>query len=234
MYILAIDTSGNVLTCAVSDDEKILAEEYSDVSKTHSESLMPMIDDVLKKAFLDIKDIEAFACAVGPGSFTGLRIGVATVKAFAQAGKKVCIGVGTLEGLAQNGILFEGSICPMIDARHGEVYSAIFKSDANEVKRITQTGAYAVKDLLLDMPKVNTLFLGDGADVNCEEIKKAFGEKAFFAKRGMRYNRAASIVSVAFNKISLGETLSYFDLTPLYIKKTQAERNLKNKCGDLV
>lgn len=229
MHILAIDTSGNVLTCAVSDDDKILAEEYCDVSKTHSTGLMPMIDSILKKAFLNIMDIDAFACAAGPGSFTGLRIGVATIKAFAQAGDKVCVAIDTLEALAQNGVLFEGQICPMIDARHGEVYSALFESSLNEVKRITKTQANDIKDLLLKMPKVRTLFLGDGADVNYDEIKKVFGENAYFAKRGMRYNRAASIISIAFDKINTGETVSYYDLTPLYIKKTQAERNLQNK-----
>ncbi|MEZ4357886.1 MAG: tRNA (adenosine(37)-N6)-threonylcarbamoyltransferase complex dimerization subunit type 1 TsaB [Eubacteriales bacterium] len=234
MYILAIDTSISVLTCAVSKDDKILAEEYSDVNKTHSTGLMPMVDSILKKACLDIKDIDAFSCTVGPGSFTGLRIGVATVKAFAQAGKKACVAVDTLEALAQNGVLFEGRICPMIDARHGEVYSATFESNADEIKRITDTEAYLVSELLLNMPKVKTLFLGDGADVNEEEIKEVFKENAYFAKKGMRYNRASSIISIAFNKINEGKTISFYDLTPVYVKKTQAERNLDNKDEDLV
>ena len=126
MLILGIDTCCMAATTALMSDDRLVAQVVQNNKKTHSQNIMPMIDFMLSQAEVSAKDVDGFAVAVGPGSFTGVRIGVATIKALAHATGKPCIAVSTLKALANNVVPFEGIICPIMDARRGQVYNALF------------------------------------------------------------------------------------------------------------
>ena len=224
MNILAVDTSGNVCCAAVLADEKILSEIYVDNKKTHSETLGPMIDECLKSAGLDIKDIGLFCCAIGPGSFTGLRIGAGMIKAFAHASGKPAIGVNTLDALAVNAGGTDEAVCPMIDARRGETYCALYRNG----ERISEYRAEPVDIFLQELAGQKAVFLGDGA-VNYRE--KILGASAGFriAHPGIVLQRAGSVGLAALSMYKKGLCQDAYSLKPFYLRETQAERLSKHK-----
>ncbi len=215
MKILAIDTSGSVCSVAVLLGDKVLAEVYVDNKKTHSQMLAPMIDDCLSRADLALQDIDLFACAIGPGSFTGLRIGVSMIKGFCQALDKKCIGVNTLDALAQNMMGDKRIVCPIIDARRGDVYTASF----NGGNRLGDYRAVQLSELLKELAGQDALFLGDAAISFRQEILDAGFS---VAHSGIALQRASSVGLVAYEHQS--NAVSAYELEPFYLRQTQAER----------
>lgn len=223
MNILSVDTSGNVCTVAVLCDNKVLSEIYVDNKMTHSQTLGPMIDDVLKRADLSISDIDMFACAVGPGSFTGLRIGVGMIKAFCHSSGKKCVAVNTLDALAYNLKGDQRLVCPVIDARRMDVYTATYKQN----KRISEYRALQISDLLNQLNGEDAVFVGDGSIAFEEQIL----ETGFTtAHRGVSLQRASSVGLLAYERRD--EAISAYELEPFYLRQTQAERVYAEKHKD--
>ena len=191
MIILAIDTTGKVCSTAVSKDGKLLSEEYRDVGLTHSASLMPMIETVLDSAGVDISDVDRIAVSNGPGSFTGVRIGVCAAKALAHArGIPIC-SISTLEAMSHNIAHFDGAVVPMIDARRGEVYAAAFRDG----KRIMPDTAGPIEQIL-DKIEDRIICLGDGATALHDRIIKLRPD-ALFAPANLAFQRAGSSALLA-------------------------------------
>ena len=226
MLILGLDTCSMSSSAAVVSDEKMIAQFSVNHKKTHSERIMPQIEDMLKSADISIDDIDVFAASVGPGSFTGVRIGVATIKAFAQALNKPCIKVSALEGLAENVSCFNGIIAPILDARRNQVYNALFESNGSEITRLCDDRALMLDDLLEELKSYNTniIFTGDGVPVFGDIIKDTLKDKAFFAPAPLMYNQAASIALIGIKKLKNGETEGYENLVPEYVRLSQAEQ----------
>jgi tRNA threonylcarbamoyladenosine biosynthesis protein TsaB len=219
MYILAVDTSGNVCSAAVLRDARIMAEIYVDNTKTHSETLGPMADECLKSAGIGIKDVDAFCCAIGPGSFTGIRIGAGMIKAFAHASGKPVLGINTLDALAQNAAGTDEAVCPVIDARRGEVYTAVYRGG----ERLTDYRAVLLDTVLCELKGTKTVFLGDAALNYRESI---LGASASFrvAHEGIALQRAGSVGLAALALFQNGRRGDAYDLEPFYLRETQAER----------
>lgn len=222
MLILGIDTCCMAATAAVTDDNRLIAQTVINHKKTHSQKMMPQIEGMLDLAEIDIKEIDGFAVAVGPGSFTGVRIGVATIKALAQANNKPCVAISTLEGLANNNALFNGIVCPILDARREQVYNSLFKDGL----RLCDDRALGIIELLDELKNYEDkiLFCGDGTLVFKDIIKETLGNKAVFAQRMQNLNLGASIAELGYNAIKNGDYISYNDLIPSYIRLSQAER----------
>ncbi len=219
MNILAVDSSGNVCSTAVLRDERIIAETYVDNLKTHSETLAPMADACLNSAGLSVRDIDLFACAIGPGSFTGLRIGAGLIKAFAHASGKTALGINTLDALAFNVSGTDETICPVIDARRGEVYTAAYCKGT----RIGDYRAILLTALLEELQGSKAVFTGDAALRYAAEIRAA-SENYRIAHPGITLQRAGSVGLVAFERYQQGERGDAYSLEPFYLRETQAER----------
>lgn len=223
MNILAVDTSGNVCTAAVLCDNKVLCEIYVDNKMTHSQTLGPMVDDVLKRAEKTISDIDLFACAVGPGSFTGLRIGVGMIKAFCHSSGKKCVAVNTLDALAYNLKGDKRLVCPIIDARRMDVYNATYKQN----ERNCEYRALQISDLLDELKGEDVVFVGDGSLVFEERISEAGFSTAH---RGIALQRASSVGLLAYGQRD--KAISAYELEPYYLRQTQAERVYAEKQKD--
>lgn len=229
MIILAIESSAKTASVAVWKDGAIAAEISVNNTLTHSQTLMPMTEQVLALANVGIEDVDAFACNVGPGSFTGVRIGVSTVKALAHGTNKPCIAVNTLDALANN-VAGRGLVVPLMDARCGQVYTAVY----NKTDKLELLGDYeAIKlDGFLDglaMLQTDIEFVGDGAQVFAELIKQKLGNRAVIADEHLVYARAAATAQLAAEKLAKGETVSYEQLAPFYLRAPQAERARNEK-----
>lgn len=227
MKILSVDTSSNVATVAVTDDEKLICEILVNTKKTHSQTLMPMIDSALKQSELEISDIDLIASANGPGSFTGLRIGVSAVKGLSHATNIPVVGVSILEAMAYNLPFCEYIISPIMDARRNQVYNAVYEWKNDEISEIKEPRALSIEELteeLLQMDR-KVVFLGDGVSVHQEFIKEKMGEKALFAPVSAKEQRASGLAAAAKNK----GKISCYELAPIYLRKPQAERELEEK-----
>lgn len=182
MKVLALDTSSNVATAAVMEDGKLLGESILNHKKTHSQKIMVMIEELLKDLELTVRDIDLFAAANGPGSFTGLRIGVATVKALAHSVNKPVAGVSTLAGLAYNMPYAEHIIVPIMDARRNQVYTASYIWDEDGFKELSPDEAMSIEECVANCGELlDIIFVGDGVDVYREYIKEKLGDRAHFA-----------------------------------------------------
>lgn len=230
MNILAVDTSANVAAAALVSGGKLLAESMLNNKTTHSEKLMPMIDFVLKNSGMDITDIDLFAVANGPGSFTGLRIGVSTVKGLAHAVNKPIVGISTLAGLAYNLFETDGLISPIMDARRFQVYNAVYKWEKGVFREIAPPRAIALDDCIKEFENEKKVyFLGDGVPVHKEAIKEKMGDRAVFVPENNLNQRASSLAVLAEKKAALSEKDDYNSLMPFYLRKPQAEREYEEK-----
>lgn len=216
MNLLMLDASSSSASVCIARPDALIFESYLNNGLTHSSSLMPMVEDALRHAGLDAGDIDVFGCVVGPGSFTGVRIGVATVMGL--AGDKPCAPVDGLEALAAQAAAFGGIVVPILDARAGQVYAAQFENG----RRIAADEPVKLEELLDNLAATGKkcLFLGDGATAHRERLEKAdFGVIAPPALRGLHASAAAHI---AFSR---QETwLPASQLRPLYLRAPQAER----------
>lgn len=219
MKILAIDTSALTATAAILEDDVLLGEISITTKLTHSQTIMPMIDELLKKVSLDISDIDLFACSEGPGSFTGLRIGIGTVKGLAFGLDKPVCAVSTLEALAYNIAPTPYAIAPIMDARRGQVYNAVYSWQGEELLCTAEPRALSVEELCSEITE-KTIFVGDGVRVHREKIKELLGENAIFAPPQNLLQRASSVAYASRNK----KAVSAAELSAVYLRKPQAER----------
>ena len=231
MKILALDASGIVASVAIASEEEIIAEYTIKHKKTHSQTLLPMIDKVLKFAEVDLKDIEYIAATEGPGSFTGLRIGAATAKGLSQALNIPIVNVPTLEALAYNIVESDKLICPIMDARRGNVFAAIYKMSNEGLEVIRKQEALPIEDLIKDINALekNIIFVGDGINVHKDYIKNYLRVDYIFAPAYLREQKAASVVGVALDYIKKNKYVQSKDFKPVYLRKSQAERELELK-----
>ena len=229
MRVLAIDTASNVATAAVVEDDKLLGESILNHKKTHSQKIMPMIEELLGDLELSVNDIDLFAVANGPGSFTGLRIGVAAMKGLAHAMGKPIVGVSTLAGLAYNLPCAEHIIVPIMDARRNNVYTASYIWDEG-MRELGEPEAMSIEECIDACSGfLDTIFVGDGVSVYKDYIVSRLGEHAIFAPASAMNQRASSIAMIAMEKAKNGEVDDYNSLKPFYLRKSQAERELEEK-----
>ena len=217
MLILSLDSSAIAGSVALCDGERLLAEYTVNLGNTHSETLLPMVESILKLSGYTPDDVDIFACSEGPGSFTGIRIGAATIKGLAFSTDKPCIGVSTLEALAYNLRGFDGVICPVMNARRAQVYNAVFDRDMN---RLTEDRAIAAADLAVELQKYERVFLcGDGT-----EVALRGGVRAIAAPERLLHQSAYSVAQCALKKFSEGARTKDTELSPVYLRLPQAER----------
>ena len=238
MKILALDSSGLVASVALLENDNLVAEFTVNNKKTHSQTLLPMLDEVVKAAGIELDTVDAIAIAAGPGSFTGLRIGAATVKGLSLALDKPIIPVPTLEGLAYN---FWGSdrlICPIMDARRNQVYTGIYEFCKEEIPEkessehqlvmhsIKEQCAIAVDELVEELNRLGreVIFLGDGVPVYREQILQKLKVPCSFAPAANNRQRAVSVASLGAVYYAHGRTVTAAEHEPEYLRKSQAER----------
>ena len=223
MNILMIDTSGPACGAAIVKDGKPVYEAELNVGMTHSQRLMPMVDAALAMTGMTMEEIDLFGAVLGPGSLTGVRIGVSTVKALAHAAGKPCIGIDALEALAMNVPEFDGVVCPILDARAQQVYGAIFEPGVPPA-RICEDTAEKLTAFLDRVEETGrrAMFVGDGVPAYEKAIRERLGDKAVFAPaahQGLRALCAAMLAQEYADKAQ-----DYITLLPLYLRAPQAER----------
>lgn len=232
MKILGLDSSGLVAGVAVVEDGILLGEYTTDYKKTHSQTLLPMLDALKNMIELDPNTLDAIAVASGPGSFTGLRIGSATAKGLGLALKKPLVEVPTLEGLAWNLWGTDRVVCPLMDARRNQVYTAAYEfvptGEEFRLKTVIPQGPADIDDMLA---KINGLgrqviFLGDGVPVYYERIRKSIEVEYSIAPAGNNRQRAGSIAALGMVFYAEGKTVEAADHHPEYLRKSQAEREV--------
>ena len=233
MLILALDSTAQVGSVALCEDEKLIAEYTLNTGHTHSETLLPTVEFLLKSCGVTVDDIDLFACTAGPGSFTGVRIGAATVKGLAFGKGKPCVGVSTLEALATNARAFEGIICPCMNARRQQVYNALFESKDGKLTRLCEDRALAIEDLLKEVseyaPEKRIYLVGDGAELvmDFDEFGEQFpvldGCMILLGER-LRNQSGYSVALVALEAYRNGNVCTDAELAPVYLRPSQAER----------
>ena len=230
MRILAIDSSATAASAALVEGGKVLGEFYINTRLTHSQTLMPMIDDVLKCTQSDLSSVDLFAVSAGPGSFTGIRIGIASIKGLAMVLNKPCVGVSTLEAMAHNLGHLEGTICAVMDARCQQVYNAMFKVHDGLLKRVTPDRALTMEDLAKECENYEKpLFLvGDGAKL-CYNNQWFKNLNALLPPEPLIYQRAYGVAKSALMAYEQGGAVTPAALMPIYLRLPQAERELKKR-----
>ena len=228
MKILAIDTSSKICSVSILEDNNVIIEKHNDDEKTHSQKLMPLIDETLKQVDLTLDNIDLLACCQGPGSFTGIRIGISTVKAFADVKNIPIIGVTSLESLAYN-LESSGLIAAIIDAKHDNVYFALFESSNGNYKTVIESTTDEIDKIIscLEQYNENITFVGDGAEVHKELIAQRIPNSTF-ASELQNIQTSISIGKCAYNKYNCNDYTKNYSISPIYLKKSQAEINLEN------
>lgn len=225
MKILAFDSTAKAASAAVCEDEKLLALYNVDNGLTQSELLLPMIENLLASLKLQYSDIDIFATSTGPGSFTGVRIGVALLKGIAFGREAACVSVSTLEALAENAKGLSGLIVPVMDARRNEFYNAIFRFDGRELKRLTPDRAISADELARELIALGEEIhlTGDGYDVAVKLLTER-GVTLSETPVLLRNENAYSIATLALKKYKNGEITSDSEIMPTYLRLPQAER----------
>ena len=230
MLILAFETSAKAASVALTDGEKLLGESYQNTGLTHSQTLLPMAQELLKSCGYTPQQVEAVAVAAGPGSFTGIRIGVAAAKGFAWGKELPCYGVSTLEAMARNLGVWQGLVVPVMDARRSQVYTATFLAESGKLSRLCEDRAISLEKLGNELQNVTQpIFLvGDGS-ILCYNTLKATVPKLVMPPEHRMHQRAAGVALVAADKIAAGENGNGAELTPNYLRLSQAERERLEK-----
>ncbi len=229
MIVLGIDTSSEVATVAIMNEEKLIGEYTINHKKTHSQKLMPMIEEVFRSCDIKVEEIDLIGVSIGPGSFTGLRIGVATAKAMAHIKNIPIAPVNTLESLAFNMNLSKGIICPIMDAQRNQVYSAKYTWENNELIEIEEIDVKDIDTLIEELKEryEEIVVLGEGAILHKEKLKSL--ENVYIPPSSHRLARAASICEIAREKYKKGEVENHYGVVPFYIRKSQAEVQYEEK-----
>lgn len=231
MKILALDSSGIVASVAVAEDDTLLAEYTVNYKKTHSQTLLPMLDEIVKMTELDMNSVDVIAVAAGPGSFTGLRIGSATAKGLGLALKKPLIHVPTVDALAYNLYDTRGLICPIMDARRNQVYTGIYRFEEHKLSVVKSQWAGAVAELLeiLNDMGEQVTFLGDGVPVFRDVIEETLKVPFSFAPAHVNKQRAAAVAALGLEYFKEGKTETAMEHCPDYLRVSQAERERAQK-----
>ena len=232
MKILALDTSATAASVAIAEENKIIGEFFINTALTHSQTLIPMTEQLLKCSGVSIKDIDAIAVNAGPGSFTGVRIGVAAAKGLAFPENLPCVSVSTLESMAYNLLGNDCIACAVMDARCSQVYNALFRVKGDSVERLTDDRALSLEDLRLDLQKYSEkiVLVGDGTAITESYLKNSLTNVSA-APINQRIQRASSVAIVACGQYKQGKTLSCSELMPLYLRLPQAQRELNKRLG---
>ncbi len=230
--ILGFDSSGLVASVAIIEDDNLIAEYTVNYKKTHSQTLLPMLDEIIRMTETDKKSFDALAVAAGPGSFTGLRIGAATVKGLSLALDIPVVSVPTLEGLAYNMWGCKDLICPIMDARRNQVYTGLYKFDENE--ELVTIMAQVPLDIEELIDKVNSygkkvVFLGDGIIPFADIIRQKIGVEYSFAPAHMNKQRAGAVAAAGMIRYKNGLYETGDAHSPIYLRMSQAERERKEK-----
>ena len=225
MKILAFETSAKAASVALTDGGKLLAESYQNTGMTHSQTLMVMAQELLKTCGLSPKDVDAVAVASGPGSFTGVRIGVAAAKGFAWGGELPCYGVSTLEAMARNLGIWQGYVVPAMDARRSQVYTAIFHAQKGVLTRLEEDMAISLEELREKIKNFEeSIFLvGDGALLCYNTLLEEVPALVLPPEHRM-HQRAAGVALAAQAMADAGDPGKAAELTPNYLRLSQAER----------
>ena len=230
MLILAFETSAKAASVALLDDKKLLGESYQNTGLTHSQTLMLMAQDLLKSCGFGSQDVTHLAVAAGPGSFTGIRIGVAAVKGFAWGAELPCYGVSTLEAMAAQLGAWQGYVCSVMDARRSQVYHALFHVECGKCTRIRDDRAVSLQDLGAEHQNLTepVFLVGDGSNLCYNTLSESVPSLVLPAEHRM-HQRAAGVALVAREKILRGEAGNAGELTPNYLRLSQAERERLEK-----
>ena len=225
MKILALESSATAASVALCEDEALIAQSFRDTGLTHSQTLLPMTEELLAHCGLTVTDLDLIAVAAGPGSFTGLRIGVATAKGLAWAAQLPCAGCSTLEAMAWNLAGLDGELCAAMDARRHQVYNARFRAENGTITRLTEDRAIALEDLIEELrgTKTTQIVLGDGAQLCCEALTAA-GIPARLAPPNLRQQTAWGVARLGLELAKAGQTVPPEELVPVYHRLSQAER----------
>ena len=225
MLILAFETTAKAGSVALLEDSKLLAENYQNTGLTHSQTLMVMAEDMLNAAGKTVADVTAVAVAEGPGSFTGVRIGVAAAKGLAWGGQIPCYGVSTLESMALTLGAYQGYVCPVMDARRSQVYNALFYVNHGVVERIREDRAIALTDLAEELKDLaEPIFLvGDGSNLTFNTLNSTIPGLVLPPEHRM-HQRAGGVALAAAGKIAAGDSGDAASMTPNYLRLSQAER----------
>ena len=224
MYILGIESSSSVASVCITKDGVTVAEYTTNISKNHSATLLLKVEEVFKSTQLKVSDMDYIAVSTGPGSFTGLRIGIATVKGIAFADNIKTVAVSSLEALATNVPVEDVLICPVMDARRERAFCGVYEYKAGKIQPVLKDTVMEYDALVEHLEKYEkkVIFLGDAVDIIKE---KARGGKFIFAPEHIRMPCAAGVVAAALSNIEAGEVLSSAEILPEYLSESQAERN---------
>ncbi len=226
MKILAIDSSGIVASAAVVEDDSLLGEYTINHKKTHSQTLLPMIDEVVRMLELDLHTLDAIAVAAGPGSFTGLRIGSATAKGFGLALDKPLIEIPTVDGLAYNLAGSSVAVCPLMDARRNQVYTGLYRFEGYQMHTVIEQCAVGIDEIVekINMHGQAVSFLGDGVHVFASYIEEHCKVNYTFAPAHLNKQRASAVAVLAMGYYRAGRICTAAEHRPDYLRLSQAER----------
>ncbi len=233
MRVIAIETSSTVASVAIVNGDKIESEIFLNNKLQHSTVLFPMIEGILNSLSIDMDSVEGVVVSGGPGSFTGLRIGVAAGKGLVQGSSRKFIGISSLDSLAYQNSSEEYLVCPIMNALHDNVYTALYKHADKDVEKVIDYDALHIDALIENLKKYdkNIIFIGDGVELHKERIIKEMNEKAKFALPMNNYPRAATLGLLGVERISKGVEDSIYSFSPIYIRKSQAEREYDKRHG---
>lgn len=236
MKILSIDTSSKICSVSILEDTDLIIEKHIDNELTHSQKLMPLIDEILKENNIELSDLDLFACSIGPGSFTGVRIGVSTVKAFNDVTNIPIVSVSSLESLAYNTLNSNYKkdaklVLSIIDAKNDNVYYGLFKRDDDNFECVEELDAKNIDEMIEILKKYRSspiLFVGDGAEKHQYHLLKHFS-KATFVEDKYNKQSSVSVGKAGYYHYINGNYGDSNSITPLYLRKSQAERALEGE-----
>ena len=230
MLTLAFETSAKAGSVALTENGKLLGEFYQNTGLTHSQTLLTMAQDLLQSCGKTVTDVTAVAVAEGPGSFTGVRIGVAAAKGFAWGGEIPCYGISTLEAMAKTLGIYQGYVCPCMDARRNQVYNALFYVNRGVIQRVREDRAIALTELAEELKSLSepVFLVGDGSNL-CYNTLSSEISHLVLPKEHRMHQRATGVALLAAKKIAAGESGDGNALTPNYLRLSQAERERMEK-----
>jgi tRNA threonylcarbamoyladenosine biosynthesis protein TsaB len=240
MRILGLDTSTSVASVAITEDGQIVAEDFyprqgaaeRSVSKSnHAEIILPLIDSVLRRAGMGLSEVTGIAVSIGPGSFTGVRIGLSTVKGLAYGTGMPAAGISTLQAIAARVTGFEGIVCPILDARKGEVYASVFRKHGNQLERLTEDALMPILSFLRELgglgKTARCLFIGDGVAAYGSLLQRAADLQSFFAEEEGTPSLAASIALLSECQFIHDRSVRLEDLAPVYLRRPDCESRME-------
>jgi len=225
--VLALDSATNVAGVALVEDNRLIAEIFLNTNKTHSQRLLPIVAQILQETAIELCDLDGLSVTIGPGSFTGLRIGLSTVKGLALAIGLPLVGVPTLDVLARNGLGWSGLICPVLNARRQEVYTCLYRALGGEIRRLTGYMAVSPQALadLAGVMEEPLLLMGDGVEVCRKTLCDRLGLKLHIADAALLFPRAAHAAFLGLERLAKGDSDNLHSLSPFYIRQSEAEQN---------